>query len=448
MKIKVFLTVLLISLSVSFSFAQTIHPFMKPTGSLADVKSGGFSTIEAGFSVDLPKQISGAGGTNSTGGVQYKWRLTEGFYTAGIDEREADVENSASFEAETLKVVDGTFAQMARDLFASKFEVAGLEKKFIEQQGHKGIQVRAALTDTVVLIRAFWVKNRAYRMGVVLTKEQQKFESAAQKVFDSFKVYSKESYDELIRKKIEENTPSPLPQTPVAAKSKSDLEDENLKGKVKSVVEERQNFKDGKADGARYTSVEKIYNEQGNLTKQISYNNTKFPSSIKVFGYIDGNRVSVTNYIAAESSPPPPAPMAMPSGTPKKFDSRYQVKYIYKYDEANNLSELLFYSNSGEMTSRTVYARTGSKIEETVYRTDSTIERKNFRVVNDKGETIEESYPVKRLQEEYQYRHRHTFDEYDNKGNWTKRTTIFSKITNGTETVESSYITFRKIIYY
>ncbi len=92
---------------------------MKPMNSLADVKKGSFSSTEAGFSIDLPKEISGAGGANSTGGVQYDWRLTEGFYMAGVIEGEAAVENTATFEADTLKVVDGVFCK-ARPRFIRK----------------------------------------------------------------------------------------------------------------------------------------------------------------------------------------------------------------------------------------------------------------------------------------------------------------------------------------
>src|SRR4051812_33726568 len=93
-----------------------------------------------------------------------------------------------------------------------------------------------------------------------------------------------------IARKIAESTPDALPQSPVAAKLKSDAADKNLKGKVKSVVE----YTEQPVGSGRKFFAQEYYNESGNLIKSVDFAPDGFPRSVLVWGYLDGNRVNLS----------------------------------------------------------------------------------------------------------------------------------------------------------
>jgi hypothetical protein len=444
MKTKLVLSLLIAISLCSLCFGQKIHWHMKPIDSLSSVKKASFSSTEAGFSIDLPKEIGGFSGVT---GIEYNWRLNEGYYVAGIVDKESDVENSSEFEAETLKLIDQTYAPFARELFASSPNVVSAEKKEIEFQGHKGIQARITLTDTVCLIRVFWVKNRAFKTGVLLTKEQQKFESQAQTVFNSLKVFEKENTEEIFRRKIEENTPKPLPQTPVVKKLKSDAEDEGLKGKVKSVFKEDQFIKGAKAGTPKQKDSDEYYNEAGNLTKKVLYSDTNgFPFDVTVYGYINGSRVSKSNFIEYESSIGGIMVEESPSVS-KRRDNRYDSKYVYKYDIKGNLIERINYDNAGRIWNRLVYKRNGNVIDTILYDEKGQVNNRTQIKIDDKGNEIENvnfDSPMEGWTSTYSYK----YEDFDKEGNWIKRTMTKSRTFQGATKEEWVMIEYRTIFYY
>ena len=93
------------------------------------------------------------------------------------------------------------------------------------------------------------------------------------------------------KKLIEKGTPKPLPQTPVAPKLTSDAKDENLKGKVKSVVYEAEYYMGPwMSEGRRIFSMTD-FNETGNRLKYIAFFKEDW-FIVEVYGYIDDTRVS------------------------------------------------------------------------------------------------------------------------------------------------------------
>ena len=439
----IFITCLLL-INTNFALGQTIQSFMRPMGSLADVKKGIFSSIEAGFSIALPKQT---GGFNGTKGIQYDWRLTEGYFFVGIEDREIDIENTDNFESETGKVVDRIVNDIARDLFATKFEVKNAEKKFTQFQAHKQMEIRANLTDTVILLRVFWVKNRAYKLAVLLTEAQKKFEPQAQTVFDSLRISSKDDTDDIIRRKIETNTPKPLPQTPVVPKAKSDAEDENLKGNVKTVFQESQFIKGQKAGSPKQKDSDDYYNGLGNFTKRVFYDDTSgFPYEIMVYGYINQSRVSKNGYILYGNELSGISLSAPPSAV-KKIDSRYSDKYQYKYDSAKNLIEKIIYGNEGAIWTKTVYVSKDNIIEQILYDRNGKLNSRNIAKIDEKGNEIENTdfdSPVAGENAIYVYK----YAEFDKEGNWTKRTMTKSRSFRGTTREEWTMVEYRAISYY
>src|SRR3954454_7877754 len=67
-----------------------------------------------------------------------------------------------------------------------------------------------------------------------------------------------------LAKKISEATPQSLPQSPRGDREKTDADDNNLKGKVKSVVQ----YSLGKK-GDREIESEEYYNEGGDLVREV-----------------------------------------------------------------------------------------------------------------------------------------------------------------------------------
>lgn len=444
MNIQLLLVTLLVFSFNSLGYGQNVHSFMRPTGSLEDVKNGTFSTTEAGFSIDLPKWT---GGFNGTKGMQYSWRLKEGYYFIGIEDREKEIENSDGFDDETGKVVDRMFNDMARDLFATKYEIKNVEKNPGKYQLHRSIDVRAVLTDSITIIRVFWVKNRAYKLGVLLTKSQLQFEPQALRVFESIKLASKESTDELVKKMVEENTPKPLPQFPVAQKAATDAVDDGLMGKVKAVFEETQFIKGEKAGSPRQKDNEDYYNELGNLTKSIDYDDTSgLPFQITVYGYINQKRVSRSGHVQYGNEIGGII-VGSPTGTVTRRDNRFDYRFAFKYDQSNRMVEKTRYDNAGKIWTRLVFKYTGDSVEEILYDEAGKVNMRSLKKLDEKKNPISTTYynsPMDGWDSIYTYE----YLEFDKEGNWLRQNMSKSRSFQGVVKEEWIMAKFRAISYY
>lgn len=415
---------------------------MRPMDSIASVSKGTFSSVEGRFSISLPKSPHGYSGTN---GGMFPWRLNEGYYYIGYTDREQNVEASNQAEEKALQVARENFNQICRDLLKTYPSTIKQTDKSIKFGGHTGVELRVEMPNGLSIIRVFWVESRAYIAAVFLAGEQQKYEAPALQVFDSLKLTDKEDAEAIIRKKVEEATPQPLPQTPVVKKLKSDAQDDRLKGKVKSVIEETQGLSGQMANKTRRPLSETYFDEQGNRVKSIHYNSAAQPSDITVYGFIDGKRVSKSGFIVYESTI---LGMGVPRASgPKKPDPRYNISFVYKYDDKGNLIEVLLYNNDDSLRSRHVYEYNGNKIERRFYTEKGTLNFRYVTVLDDKGNEIESTYfdsPMKGWESKSSYK----YEEFDKNGNWTKQVTTYTRTSNGISKVDSVSVTYRTIAYY
>lgn len=234
---------------------------------------------------------------------------------------------------------------------------------------------------------------------------------------------------------------------------KNDLQEANLKGKVKSVreidyeaIQEAGQIKKGKVlEGAEseVSNVLTSYNEQGYLVGREYYN---FGYSLKISYKYDaeGSMVEESQY-----------------NSDGKLDS--QTLYKYKYDEKGNVVEKVRSDAEGNLDSKITYRydNKGNLVEEKWYYPDGTLSWHLTYRYNDKGYKVEEitnsveqspskityKYDDKGSnteREEYFYnsglvRYKNQY-EYDSYGNWIKRI----KYVDGT----LSIITERTIEYY
>lgn len=438
------LGIFLIFLSVPTVVGQTIHGFKRPIGSLADITNGTFSSSSAGFSIELPKQTGGFDGTR---GMLFSWRLTEGYYFVGIEDREVKIEGSSSFQSAINETINNLFNDISRDLFATKHELLSAERRDFEYGGHKAVEIRATLTDTVAIVRVFWAGGRAYKMGVVLSQEQSNFEPKAVAVFNTLQIITKEATDSTAQKLIEANTPKALPQSPVIAKVRSDAEDEGIKVKVKLVIQESQFTKGKKAGSPKQRDSEAYYNEQGNLVKRVSYDDTSgFPFEVTVYGYIARNRVSKSSYIEFENDPPGIAMMDEPTSS-KRRDSRYDHRYSYKYDTAKNLVEESTFDNSGVLWTRQVFKRRSGTVEELLFDEEGQLNTRSLSKLDGNGLEVETTVfdsPVEGWNQIFTYK----YDEFDKEGNWIHRTVAKSRSADGSVVEEWVAIETRSITYF
>jgi hypothetical protein len=249
-------------------------------------------------------------------------------------------------------------------------------------------------------------------------------------------------------KKISEATPQPLPQEPVAVKLKSDAQDKNLKGKVKSVTKDDLDLKTKK----REREEEEYYNEAGNLTKGVSYD-AGYPSSVTVWGYIDGQRVLKNNFISfSDAERPPSTRMTIiasaednPINRNLPKDTRYSVRKDYKYNEKGQLIEEVIYNNNRELWSRTVNNYKGNQREVLNYDKTNSQTGQTIEILDKDGNIIERDL----MDENGKVGDKeiNTY-EFDSQGNWIVEKTFEEKKVRGKVVRKLLWTTLRTITYY
>ena len=249
-------------------------------------------------------------------------------------------------------------------------------------------------------------------------------------------------------KKIEEATPKALPQTPVSSdKLTSDAEDQNLKGKIKSLVQEREGLTGvEKPIGKRLMNISN-FDEQGNLLKEINFEYRGRPVNVLVYGYIDKARVSASNsvnfgdsLILADIKKDKPEKQSEP-------DSRYDLKWEYKYTNGK-LTKLQLFDNTGAQSMRYIYNYDKDQMEEITYSGDE-LNRKYLTTFDKKGNEIERiDFNVLRPKDYGNSKIRFKYESFDEKGNWTKRVITKAVIENGKEVYKPLALEYQTISYY
>lgn len=439
---NLFFTLLFSTFFISADIAQSPPnlPKIVISAEVPKIKEN-FISFDGGFTIALPQLFNMRNRFEpregiSKGGFQYLWRTPQGNFTASLTELVAVPSNVK----DTLQTIVDNFIHLQEKNNNGSL----ISKKEISLDGMQGVEARVHIgADSEIVFRFYILGAKVY--GLAASFENTANEAAQLQILDSFKLIDEKT---AVARKLEEVTPAALPQSPAIKKTKSDVEDDNLKGKVKLVSESEEDLTGAANFSKVKLSTEDYYDEKGNQIKHLYYDYRNNPDTITIYGFVDGMRVSNTGFLHYEYNPPPPPPAMMPPSkeAPKPSDSRYDIRYEYKYDEKRRLNEISTFNNRGEINGKTVYVYDGNKVEKTSYSRDGKVNSKIIEIFDDKGSMIEstrvgnDKYPDSK----YAY----TYESFDKKGNWTKRilTGKSGQYNGGYKDI--NYAEYRTITYY
>jgi len=308
-----------------------------------------------------------------------------------------------------------------------------------------GREVEIEFSAGAFIDRLYIVGRRLFQVTVLVDKDHLAARPSIMHALDSFKVLTPLEVEAEMRKKVEEATPAPLPQTPSAPRAGSDAADAGLRGKVKSVFTETEDLSGTWSVQGHKPKREEEYDETGNLTKDVTYDYRGNPMEIYAYGYIDGERVSNSKMIRYEYDPPPVMIASTGGKPPTKRDPRYGTKYKYRYAGGHLVEEWL-YRSDGELFQHITYSYKGNQKEETFYDSKGTVNRRYLYTLDAKGNELEEvAYEGSgdKVRDRYAYAY-----EFDAQGNWTKRT-VSKQVTKDGQTLNApAWVDYRRISYY
>lgn len=396
-----------------------------------------YVSFVGGFEVGLPAKVRGYDGMGS--GIRFTWRQPEAEYEIGFHQR----------QGLPLAIINGEFsyAEAVRRYF-NKFSSDG-ERVYVKDavlQNNPGFEYKFKTKDSIYLLRLFLIEDRVYQLQAKILVAKESNEQNILRIFDSVKLVSKDATERHFAKQIADATPETLPQNPKVPKPKSDLEDRNLKGMVKSVRSEFANYALNDSLKQKYTTLYEEFDRDGNLIKAIDYDSHGSPLKVTVFGYIVGKRVSRSGSIDQEGLVRVGIPLEFPRES--KFDKRFDEYFIYKYLNGMLVEERTFWSNGTVFRRATYRFLNSTKITE-YFDGGARPFSRIIANLDDKGNEIK----VTSFEPEgRKWREEATFDikydSFDEKGNWTQRSTSRWYGVESQGKMFPEHIEYRNITYY
>lgn len=397
-----------------------------------------FTSLTGGFSINLPNDIRGTGGNGTAGGIYFKWQQPEAEYEIGF------------YEVEGLPFakIDGAFSfeQMVKRYF-NKFSANGekIYKKEISLQENEGREYKYKTASSIHILRLYKFGDSIYKVLAEIPLNKLTGEEEVLRVLDSFRFLDKEKVKAAMAKKLAEATPEALPQTPVVAKPKSDVQDRDLKGNVKSVLTEMAFYAVKNSLRKKQPRLLEEFGREGNLLKSIEYDSFGNAFIIRVFGYVSGKRVSRNSAVSYEYDFGG-IEMSFPASA--KPDKRFDGSYTYKYVGDNLVEERTFFSNG--ILQRRAAIRYLKNKREVSYFDDG---KKPFQQVvftlDEKGNETEIVITEfgGMLGTEFE-KFKVEYESFDEKGNWTKRTVSKWYGFENEGNYSPEYVEHRTITYY
>lgn len=337
------------------------------------------------------------------------------------------------------------FNQINNDSLLSKVKGHITDKKLTDTDNLRSSVTFFSFDNGSLGIRKYVLSDdRLYVMFALIENsvDGKFFEDA----FGTFKLVGESEIKAEIQRRFEEAAPNELPQEPKLKNWQSDAQEENLKGKVKKIIEEDETIANDPNQTNRKLSETREYNKDGNLTKAVRIDYRGNPDSITVYGFIDGKRVSKSGYIKYSYNPPPS--MGIPSAKSEApTDTRYSMSYEKKFKDGK-LIEKLLYSNNGRVIVRIIYEYERDQKVESIYSDDGKLNQKYVYRTDKGGQIWERSdFDVSPNKPFGDKNYKFTY-EFDKQGNWVKKITSEEVTEKGNTFFKPLYINYRTITYY
>ena len=245
----------------------------------------------------------------------------------------------------------------------------------------------------------------------------------------------------IVKEKLEAATPGELPICGESSNSRTDLEINNLRGSVHELRVEREKIENG--ESLRDLQLFQEYDPRGRLKKEINYSGTWAPDNVRVFGCIDGKRVSKLGSVAYENRF---SVFGAPRPGAKPRDDRYTSLYEVRSDDNGRIQERVIFGNDSlvHTTQKFTYGKDSLEI---------------VSIDSDGGERSRESYTFdskgrvvkvveKRLGEKIEWRETFLSGEFDSKGNWSERSGVYEIYKDEKLDARSTFTEYRTITYF
>jgi hypothetical protein len=373
---------------------------------------------------------------------------------------------AGSINLEDPKQRDTFLTGMKNEYVAKAGHGSLLAEKPTTLGGHPGIVFGLDSDGGRVIVWIYAVKNRFYVLSLSVNEPEKK--DAHVKTVTTFRFLSSEDLEPRYKQLVEQLTPLPLTEPPLSKRLANDLQDVRLNGQVKAVITEEEKFEGTELfDDRARTSVD-YYDETGNLTKSEQYSGG-LPQAVRMYGYVKGDRA----YREMRRLPD----LILKTNDPKKKDNVtkqpteikiFKIKYKYS---GNQLLEIQVNREDGEEFEKYVFTPKDNRVEhtfdrayimfflrDTIFAKDKVISQ-----LDDKGIALEDTVmtPSGRTDDASQaipgagyvniYKQRYDSQkikysyEFDQQGNWIKRTAIVVTKDKGDV---ADHVTYRKITYY
>lgn len=437
---KLVFAALVLGFSISAVSGQTPPP---AGGGPSSAPAKTFSSIDGGFSIELPQYFSEFKGIDpvpdvTTGGSSFSWKSNGDFFNVGFLDRILQ-------PGESERLVDLMAADYIATMEALKATLVRREEFSVN--GYRGVSITMSNGLALAQFRYLLVKERLFMLA---TGWDAKEDGGRQlRILDSFRLIDGPA---IIAQRLAEATPAPLPQTPAVMRVRSDAADELLKGPVKLVVERTEDLDGtGSSIGVRHKH-DYFYDGAGYLLKTISYDYRGNPRDVTVYGFIDGQRVLKRGKFLTYEYDPPPM-MAPPGSAPatltgKPADPRYDSSIQYKYDAAKRLIEEVRINHRGEAGYRSTSVYAGTNVTESSFDQQGKLTFKTLSVYDSKGQLTQKTYFSMSVSSPADSVYKYETLAVDRHGNWTKREVRGKSAQYGGGTKDLHYFEYRTISYY
>ncbi|HQU83811.1 MAG TPA: hypothetical protein PKY59_11825 [Pyrinomonadaceae bacterium] len=285
------------------------------------------------------------------------------------------------------------------------------------------------------------IEGNRISIFVAASVDEQKLAEAL-KLFDAVEHFS---LKENVKETIASATQKTITQTPALTFPQSDAARNNLKGRVKNVRRESEDVAALTKNAERKILADETYDRTGNLLKDFWFQDSGYPTSVSVYGFVNGARVSDSEEIGydtvltlsiggvnTEKLPPP--------------DTRFENRYEYKFDAAKRLIKTTEYDNRGRLNAVYTYEfKAGNIMLEKWFNAEGKLNSTKRRKLDNKGNEL--TYEFWWYQQTDKETEAYEYKKFDSFGNWTERRVVKTIVERGLKRIRTSD-EFRTITYY